>query len=805
MKKILYLFHKIFNITSMFKIIKHIHLLFLTSLFCFTVSGQTTVTVFSETFSAPNSNTWIDNNAIPNSNWTASNIEQCGSRISGGQLHVTNRRSSSQKHGQGFAYVNCGPGGAFDPQYNSTLNSNSGIITWTFNMQLNVQGRSNSDPLSCSSASSQNGKIAAAFILGSNGTSQVLSSTGNCNQNGTADGYAVIFPVTSTSNIRPRLVRFTNGIYNGTINTIATWNTNISAKYYVSYKVTYNTSTNQWSLQVREDNSGSFNDPDAGTYSAAVTGVDGVYATQALNYMGGYLHAGCIGLCDDAAYIARFDNVKVKITTTCTPPPAPPTVNVVAPTCSANGTASISNHIPGATYTFNPAGPSVNGSGVITGFTFGTAYTVTATHNGCTSDPSSSFTILGMLPTPGAPIVNVVAPTCSANGTASISNHIPGATYTFNPTGPNVDGSGNIGGGISYGTAYTVTVTHNGCTSNSSVSFTIEGMQSASNIDVTATNSEVCQGEPVVLTASGGVSYSWNTGSTDESITVHPTATTTYTVTGTDANGCESTAQVTITVNPLPAVDAGNDIELCIADGIVLTAYNPDGATITWNNGVSDGVPFTQTENTVTYTVTAELNGCTSTDQVTVSISSSLSDVEIATYYEVCLGRQAVIAVNNPIQGYTYSWYYGGIMVGTGSALTINNTSKYDEGQYTLFVENQNGCFEEFDITLNVIDCGVQIPEAFSPNGDGINDYFHIGNLEAYPKSELWIYNRWGIEVYHAENYLNNWDGTSQSSLNMGGDELPEGTYYYVLKLGDSNKNLLGAGKKHNGTVYLKR
>src|SRR5690554_65218 len=622
MKKILYLFHKIFNITSMFKIIKHIHLLFLTSLFCFTVSGQTTVTVFSETFSAPNSNTWIDNNAIPNSDWTASNIEQCGSRISGGQLHVTNRRSSSQKHGQGFAYVNCGPGGAFDPQYNSTLNSNSGIITWTFNMQLNVQTQYSSDPLSCSSASSQNGKIAAAFILGSNGTSQVLSSTGNCNQNGTADGYAVLFPVTSTSNIRPRLVRFTNGIYNGTINTIATWNTNISAKYYVSYKVTYNTSTNQWSLQVREDNSGSFNDPDAGTYSAAVTGVDGVYATQALNYMGGYLHAGCIGLCDDAAYIARFDNVKVKITTTCTPPPAPPTVNVVAPTCSANGTASISNHIPGATYTFNPAGPSVNGSGVITGFTFGTAYTVTATHNGCTSDPSSSFTILGMLPTPGAPIVNVVAPTCSANGTASISNHIPGATYTFNPTGPNVDGSGNITDFTS-GTPYTVTVTHNGCTSNASSSFTIQGMLTTPGAPTVNVVAATCSanGTASISNHIPGATYTFNPAGPNvngSGIITGLTPGNSYTVTATH-NGCTSDPSSSFTIQGMLATPAAPTVKVvaptCSANGTASISNHIPGATYTFDPvgpNVDGSGNITDFTSGTAYTVTATESGCTS-------------------------------------------------------------------------------------------------------------------------------------------------------------------------------------------------
>lgn len=96
------------------------------------------------------------------------------------------------------------------------------------------------------------------------------------------------------------------------------------------------------------------------------------------------------------------------------------------------------------------------------------------------------------------------------------------------------------------------------------------------------------------------------------------------------------------------------------------------------------------------------------------------------------------------------------------------------------------------------------IVESFSPNGDGSNDYFSVDNLEMYPNTEVWIYTRWGLEVFHTDDYKNDWDGTSQSNLNIGGDELPEGTYYYVMKLG-GDESLSNSGKTYKGFVYLKR
>jgi gliding motility-associated-like protein len=95
--------------------------------------------------------------------------------------------------------------------------------------------------------------------------------------------------------------------------------------------------------------------------------------------------------------------------------------------------------------------------------------------------------------------------------------------------------------------------------------------------------------------------------------------------------------------------------------------------------------------------------------------------------------------------------------------------------------------------------CGIDISNAFTPDGDGINDVWVIKGIESYPDNQLTVFNRWGNAVFSADGYLNTWDGTSNSSLNVGGTELPTGTYFYVLDTKDETAGVL------KGYVYIQR
>ena len=110
-------------------------------------------------------------------------------------------------------------------------------------------------------------------------------------------------------------------------------------------------------------------------------------------------------------------------------------------------------------------------------------------------------------------------------------------------------------------------------------------------------------------------------------------------------------------------------------------------------------------------------------------------------------------------------------------------------GIYHFLFTNSNGCADT--VAINVVAPDMVIPNIFTPNNDGKNDDFVIKDLESYPGSQLLIFNRWGNEVYRADNYLNNWNGSG----------LAEGTYYYVL----NRRERSGSITTFKGWVYLKR
>ncbi|MBX2979710.1 MAG: gliding motility-associated C-terminal domain-containing protein [Flavobacteriales bacterium] len=126
------------------------------------------------------------------------------------------------------------------------------------------------------------------------------------------------------------------------------------------------------------------------------------------------------------------------------------------------------------------------------------------------------------------------------------------------------------------------------------------------------------------------------------------------------------------------------------------------------------------------------------------------------------------------------------------SGLTLGNN------WFTWTVDN-GACGSTSDTMLVFIkDClTIRIPDAFSPNDDGVNDVVVIPNIESYPQNRITIFNRWGNKVYEAAPYTNQWDGTSQFG-SVYGEKLPESTYYYVLDLGDGSD-------AYTGFIYLRR
>jgi gliding motility-associated-like protein len=94
---------------------------------------------------------------------------------------------------------------------------------------------------------------------------------------------------------------------------------------------------------------------------------------------------------------------------------------------------------------------------------------------------------------------------------------------------------------------------------------------------------------------------------------------------------------------------------------------------------------------------------------------------------------------------------------------------------YTLHVSTTNGCGDASDDVFVRVFQQVKIPNAFSPNGDGINDRWIIDGLDTYPESVTEVFNRYGQSVFRSNGYSRPWDGC------YNGKPLPVGTYYYII------------------------
>jgi hypothetical protein len=200
-------------------------------------------------------------------------------------------------------------------------------------------------------------------------------------------------------------------------------------------------------------------------------------------------------------------------------------------------------------------------------------------------------------------------------------------------------------------------------------------------------NQALCAGSPVTLSGSGAATYAWN-NNVQNGVGFTPTNTQTYTVSGTDANGCTNTAQVTVTVNALPTVSAGANQTLCAGSPVTLSGSG--AATYTWNNGITNGVSFTPA-STQTYTVTGtNANGCTNTAQVQVSVNA-LPTVSAGANQTLCAGLPVTLSGSGAT---TYVWNNG---ITNGVAFTPTNTQTY-----TVSGTDANGCTNTAQVTIIV-------------------------------------------------------------------------------------------------------
>ncbi len=270
---------------------------------------------------------------------------------------------------------------------------------------------------------------------------------------------------------------------------------------------------------------------------------------------------------------------------------------------------------------------------------------------------------------------------------------------------------------------------------------------------------------------------SWSNGVMDY-VTVEDTGVVVVIVT--DSNGCIGSDSVMITQSS-PGVSISGNIPYCEGELIQLTAAG-GGLSIVWSTG--------DTANTVivgTGTHTASVmdtNGCEARDSIVLAplvvpnVAMVINPTSPGGVREVIsfVGETQVIADS------IASWYWD-LGNGTTDSTQQASASYALPGNYTitLIVESSDGCFDTIQVAYEIVSL-IAAPNVFTPNGDGINDFLIFEGLNFYPENSLSVYNRWGISLFTASPYRNNWDAHG----------LSEGTYYYVLEIPEFGAPLKG-------------
>ncbi|MEO7983761.1 MAG: gliding motility-associated C-terminal domain-containing protein [Bacteroidota bacterium] len=323
-------------------------------------------------------------------------------------------------------------------------------------------------------------------------------------------------------------------------------------------------------------------------------------------------------------------------------------------------------------------------------------------------------------------------------------------------------------------TTYTVTGTLGTCTIQQTVTVTVNAVTIN---PITA--GTICAGASFTPSVTGNAtSYSWTptTGVSNPAIAnpvLTPTSTTTYTVTGT-LGTCTTQQTVTVTVNTITMSPITGGTICPGASFTPSVTSNATGYSWTPTTGVSNPAianPVLTPASTTTYTVTGTLGTCTTQQTVTVTVSPAPT-VNAGPDATIFLGGTYQMQGNGAAG--TYLWTPS---IGLSATNILNpNANPISTTTYTLRVTNAQGCFATDDVTITVATANCVKPmEAFTPNGDGINDLWLITNGNCITSATAQVFNRYGAKVFESNDYKNTWNGTYK------GKPLPDGTYYFII------------------------
>jgi len=429
------------------------------------------------------------------------------------------------------------------------------------------------------------------------------------------------------------------------------------------------------------------------------------------------------------------------------------------------------------TYSWSPGGSTANP--LVVTLPASTTYTVTGTSLGCSSTAVSNITITLL------PVVTVNSPTICIGQSVAL-NASGGATYDWS-TGASGSSSITVSPPVGI-TSYTVSDNTPNCMAAAISRVTVNPLPI-----VMVNSATICAGDPPAsLMATGASTYLWSDGSTANPLRASPTTTTTYTVIGTSVAGCLFTAVATIVVNPLPVVTV-NSTSIC--EGLSTTLTASGASSYLWSNGSNANPLIVSPTRTTPYTVIGtDANNCSSNGSGNVTVFPKPgADFSVApqpttvTFPTITFTDQSSADVNY--------WFWD---FGDGDTLAPNiqnpvHTYPSEEAVYTVTLNVLNAGMCPNSVTHQVVispEYSFFIPNAFSPNRDGVNDFF-FGKGKGIIEYKLMIFDRWGNFIFYATDLDKGWDGKANGGDNVAQQDV----YVWKVELKDifnKNHNFIG-------------
>lgn len=362
-----------------------------------------------------------------------------------------------------------------------------------------------------------------------------------------------------------------------------------------------------------------------------------------------------------------------------------PIISVPSQTICPGNTATLTA-TGASTYTWNT---TASGATITDNPSSNTSYTVVGTDaNGCMGTTTASVTVVNSL-TISAVATNTVI--CTGSSTTLTASG--GGTYSWSPAGTLSASSGSsVTASPVANATYTVIGISGSCSDTATVTVNVNPLPS---VGATATSTLICPGGTVTLTGTGAQTYSWSAGVTD-GVAFNPSASQTYTVIGTDINGCTNTATISVVVNTFSINPVSSATAICAGSPNAATLTVTGAMSYSWSPAgslsVSTGsIVVASPTVTTTYTVVGTALGCSATNTVSVLVNNPPTIAANATQSVVCAGTSITLTGSG---GLIYAWTGG---VSNGVPFTPTTTATY-----SVIGVDMNGCQGLAAVTVTV-------------------------------------------------------------------------------------------------------